>query len=145
MWHMTCDASHMTHCWRFRLSQNVRYLALTAWVLWCFKDWEKKDHSLNSWMNLWGTKVLVKQLGPQNNQGKWFDRKAGFTEWFSVCTLPPDQEETPAWQRPSGPGKERDSCSCLGMVLTGTGSGACWAETVHRGSREIFLVLFGNG
>ena len=31
------------------------------------------------------------------------------------------------------------------MGLTGTGSGACWAETVHRGSRDIFLDLFGKG
>jgi hypothetical protein len=31
------------------------------------------------------------------------------------------------------------------MGLTGTGSGACWAETVQRWSREIFLVLLGNG
>ena len=29
------------------------------------------------------------------------------------------------------------------MGLTGTGSEACWAETVQRESREIFLVLFG--
>ena len=49
------------------------------------------------------------------------------------------------WQRQSKPGAERDSFSCLGMGLTGTGSGACWAETVQRESREIFLVLFMNG
>ena len=33
-----------------------------------------------------------------------------------VCTLPPDQEEALAWQRQSGPGAERDSWSCSGMV-----------------------------
>ena len=32
------------------------------------------------------------------------------------CTLPPDQEEALAWQRQSGPGAERDSWSCSGMV-----------------------------
>ena len=31
------------------------------------------------------------------------------------------------------------------MGLTGTGSGAYWADTVQRGSRDIFLVLFVNG
>ena len=87
----------------------------------------------------------MEELGPQQNQGKRFYREAGFTERSCVCTLPPDQEEAPAWQRQSGPGAERDSCSCLGTGLIGTGSGACWAETVRRGSREIFLVLFGNG
>ena len=82
-----------------------------------------------------------KKLGPQQNQGKGFYREAGFTEWSCVWTLPPDQEEAPALQRQYGPGVEIDSCSCLGMGLTGTGSGACWEETVQRGSREIFLVL----
>ena len=84
-------------------------------------------------------------VGPQQNQGKGFYREAGFTEWSCVWTLPPDQEEAPGWQRESGPGAEIDSCFCLGMGLTGTGNGACWAETVQRGSREIFLVLLGNG
>ena len=84
-------------------------------------------------------------LGPQQNQGKGFYREAGFTECSCDCTLPPDQEEASAWQRQSGPGAEIDSCSCLGMGLTGTGSGVCWAETVQRGSREIFVVLLGNG
>ena len=83
------------------------------------------------------------RLGPQQNQGKRFYREAGFTEWSCVWTLPPDQEEAPAWQRQTGPGAERDSCSCLGMGLTGTGSGAYWAETVSRESREKFPVLFG--
>ena len=89
--------------------------------------------------------TVVFWLGPQQNQGKGFYREAGFTEWSCVCTLSPDQEEAPAWQRQSGPGAEIDSCSCLGMCLTGTGSGACWAETVQRGSSETFLVLLGNG
>ena len=82
---------------------------------------------------------------PEPEPGKQFYREAGFTEWSCVCTLPPDQQEAPSWQRQSGPGAERDSCSSLGMGLTRTGSGAFWAETVQRGSREIFLVLFGTG
>ena len=69
--------------------------------------------------------------------GKIIFREVGFTEWSCVCTLPPNQEEAPAWKRQSGPGAERDSCSCLGIGLTGTGSGFCWAETVQRGSRDI--------
>ena len=89
--------------------------------------------------------VWLCMLGPQYNQGKWFYREEGFTEWSCVSTLPPDQEAAPAWQRQSGPGAERDSCSDLGMGLTGTRSGACWAETVQRGSRELFLVMFMNG
>ena len=63
-------------------------------------------------------------------------------EHSCVSTLPPDQEEALAWQRQSGPGAERDSWSCVGMVSTGTGSGVCWAETVQRDIRESFLVLF---
>ena len=43
-------------------------------------------------------------IGPQQNQGKGFYREAGFTEWSCVWTLPPDQEEAPAWQRQYGPG-----------------------------------------
>ena len=66
-------------------------------------------------------------------------------EQSCAMIVPPDQEKAPAWKIQSWPGAERDSCSCLGMGLTGTGSGACWAETVYRGSIEIFLVLFGNG
>ena len=63
-------------------------------------------------------------------------------EQSCVSTLPPDQEEARDWQRQSEPGAERDSWSCVGMVRTGTGSGASWAETVQRESRERFLVLF---
>ena len=61
---------------------------------------------------------------------------------IKVPTLPPDQEEALDWQRHSEPGAEKDSWSCVGMVRTGTGRRACWAETVQRESRERFLVLF---
>ena len=57
-------------------------------------------------------------------------------------TLPPDQEEALAWQGQCGQGAERDSWSCIEMFRTGTGSGAYWAETVHRESREGFPILF---
>ena len=63
-------------------------------------------------------------------------------EQSCVFILPPDQEEAIDWQRQSEPGAERGSWSCVGMVQTGTGSGASWAETVQRESRERFLVLF---
>ena len=59
-----------------------------------------------------------------------------------VSTLPPDQEEALDWQRQSEPGAERDSWSCVGMVQAGTGSGAYWATTFERESREKFLGLF---
>ena len=32
----------------------------------------------------------------------------------------------------------------LGVIFTGSGRGLCLAETVQRGCREIFLVLFGK-
>ena len=63
-------------------------------------------------------------------------------EQSCVCSLPSDREEGAACQRQSGPGAKRGSGSFLVMVITGTGSGACWAETVQRESRERFLVLF---
>ena len=121
-----------------------------TWLL-CYFSWTGQMDTFHrvklQYWNSCGLKIftLFVRLGPQQNQGKWVYREAEFTEWSCVCPLPPDQEEAPAWQRQSGPGEERDSCSCLWMGLTGTGSGACWADLVQRGSREMFLVLFGNG
>ena len=59
-----------------------------------------------------------------------------------VSRLPHDQEEAFDWQRQSEPGAERDSWPRVGMIQTGTESGASWAVTVQRESRERFLVLF---
>ena len=59
-----------------------------------------------------------------------------------VSTLPPDQEEALAWQRQSGPGAERDSWSCFGMVRNGTGSGACPSrDSSEREQREVLGLV----
>ena len=139
MSHVTCHVSRVM-CHLSRVTCHVSHVPCHMsfiYIFYYFFFYVKKNWQIGG-ASRW-------RVGPQQNQGNGFYREAVFTEWSCVCTLPPDQEEAPAWQRQSGPGAERDSCSYLGMGLTGTGSGACWAETVQRGSREIFLVLFGNG
>ena len=61
---------------------------------------------------------------PQGNDRAPADREVSIKDyqdqdWLEqscVSTLPPEQEEALAWQRQSGPGAERDSWSCVGIV-----------------------------
>ena len=64
-WHVTRDTWHMTHdmwqvthdMWQgthmvwWTVYKNVRSLALTAWKLWRFEDWEEKDDLINYLLN----------------------------------------------------------------------------------------------
>ena len=60
MWKLPPDMWHITHGVGLTFSQNVTFLALTAWDLWCFEYLEEKDDSLTHWINYLMTKVFVK-------------------------------------------------------------------------------------
>ena len=55
-WHLSPDTGYVTHdMWHmlrgWTFSQNFSSLALTVWDRECLEDSERKDDSMNEWMN----------------------------------------------------------------------------------------------
>ena len=48
---MTHDMWHVTHGMGWTFDQNVSFLALTVWELWCFENSEEKDDSVTELIN----------------------------------------------------------------------------------------------